>query len=57
MFVISLILSFKNHIISTIRFSALKETLNRKPVKIIETEKRSVLFGQNVFNKYAMQQY
>ena len=42
---------------STIRFSALQETLNRKPIKIIETEKRSVLFGQNVFNKYAMQQY
>ena len=42
---------------STIRFSALKETFNRKPIKIIEKERRSVLFGQNVFNKYAMQQY
>jgi len=42
---------------STIRFSALQETLNRKPIKITEIEKRSVLFGQNVFNKYAMQQY
>lgn len=42
---------------STIRFSALKETLNRIPLKVIETEKRSVLFGKNVFNNYAMQQY
>jgi glutamine synthetase len=42
---------------STIRFSALQETLNRTPVKVMETEKRSVLFGQNVFNKHAMQQY
>ncbi|MGK0453303.1 MAG: glutamine synthetase [Paraglaciecola sp.] len=42
---------------STIRFSALQETLNRKPLKVIETEKRSVLFGKNVFNKHAMQQY
>ncbi|EAQ42232.1 MULTISPECIES: glutamine synthetase III family protein [unclassified Polaribacter] len=42
---------------STIRFAALQETLNRKPVSIIEKERRSVLFGQNVFNKHAMQQY
>ena len=42
---------------STIRFSALQETLNRNPIKVIETEKRSVLFGKNVFNKHAMQQY
>lgn len=42
---------------STIRFSALQETLNRKPLKVVETEKRSLLFGQNVFNKHAMQQY
>ena len=42
---------------STIRLSALQETLNRKPLKVIETEKRSVLFSKNVFNKHAMQQY
>jgi glutamine synthetase len=42
---------------STIRFAALQETLNRKPVSITEKERRSVLFGQNVFNKHAMQQY
>ena len=42
---------------SIIRFNALQETLNRKPIKIIETEKRSSLFGKNVFNNNAMQQY
>ena len=42
---------------STIRFNALQETLNRSTIKIVETEKRSTLFGKNVFNKNAMQQY
>ena len=42
---------------STIRFAALQETLNRDAVKVVESEKRSVLFGQKVFNKHAMQQY
>ena len=42
---------------STIRFAALQETLNRNPLKVEENEKRSVLFGKNVFNKHAMQQY
>ena len=42
---------------STIRFAALQETLNRTPIKVVENEKRSVLFGKNVFNKHAMQQY
>jgi len=42
---------------SIIRFNALQEALNRKPVLVNQTEKRSTLFGQNVFNKYAMQQY
>ena len=42
---------------STIRFAALQETLNRTAVKVVENEKRSVLFGKNVFNKHAMQQY
>ncbi|MCH7524582.1 MAG: glutamine synthetase III [Bacteroidetes bacterium] len=41
---------------STLRFHALKETLNRKPVKIEETEKRSSLFGANVFNETTMRQ-
>ncbi len=42
---------------ATIRFAALQETLNRDAVKVFENEKRSVLFGQKVFNKHAMQQY
>lgn len=42
---------------STIRFAALQETLNRTAIKVVESEKRSVLFGKNVFNKHAMQQY
>lgn len=42
---------------STVRFAALQETLHRSTIKIVENEKRSVLFGKNVFNKYAMQQY
>ena len=42
---------------STIRFSALQETLHRSSIKVVENEKRSVLFGKNVFNKHAMQQY
>ena len=42
---------------SRIRFNALQETLHRTPVKVVQNEKRSTLFSQNVFNKYAMQQY
>jgi glutamine synthetase len=40
-----------------IRYQALKEALNRKPVVVVENEKRSTLFGQNVFNEAAMRQY
>ncbi|QOD62113.1 glutamine synthetase III [Polaribacter haliotis] len=42
---------------SRIRFNALQETLNRNPLKVVQNEKRSSLFGKNVFNKFAMQQY
>lgn len=42
---------------SIIRFNALKQTLKRKALKVSQSEKRSSLFGKNVFNKYAMQQY
>ena len=42
---------------SRIRFNALQETLQRNPIKVVQNEKRSTLFGQNVFNKHAMQQY
>ena len=41
---------------STLRFFAIKETLNRKPIKIVEDVKRSDLFGKNVFNKSTMRQ-
>ncbi len=40
-----------------IRFNALKETLNRKPVKVKENTERSSLFGKNVFNEETMRQY
>lgn len=42
---------------STLRFQALKETLHRKPVIVTEAERRSVLFGNNVFNQTTMLQY
>lgn len=41
---------------STLRFEALKEALNRGAVKITETERRSVIFGENVFNQTTMMQ-
>src|SRR5690606_23549541 len=42
---------------ATLRFQALKETLNRKPVEIIEDERRSELFGRNVFTHSVMRQF
>ncbi len=42
---------------ATIRFHALKETFNRKPVKFKEKGKHSENFGKNVFNYIAMRQY
>ncbi len=42
---------------SNFRFQALKETLNRKPVEFVETQKQSELFGRNVFNEITMRQY
>lgn len=42
---------------STLRFNALQETLHRKPVFIEEKERRSELYGKNVFNEQAMRQY
>lgn len=41
---------------STLRFHAIKETLNRKPLVIEETERRSTSFGANVFNEATMRQ-
>ncbi len=42
---------------ATLRFQALKEASNRIPVKFEETDKKSTLFGSNVFNEKAMKQY
>ncbi len=41
---------------ANIRFQALKETFNRKPIKFKEKGKHSENFGKNVFNYTAMQQ-
>ncbi len=41
---------------STLRFFALQETLNRKPIKVKEDKRRSELFGSNVFNQATMRQ-
>ncbi len=42
---------------STFRFQALKETAGRKPVKVEELDRKSVIFGSNVFNDKAMRQF
>lgn len=42
---------------ATLRFHAVKETLNRVPVPVNETERRSEIFGRNVFNAPSMRQY
>ncbi len=42
---------------STLRFQAVKSTFKRKPVAVTEPERRSAIFGKNVFNEHAMRQY
>jgi glutamine synthetase len=42
---------------STLRFHAVKESMVYKPIFIEEKEKRSDLFGKNVFNENTMRQY
>ncbi len=42
---------------AVLRFNALQEVLNRKPIKVNENKKRSSLFGENVFNKDAMREH
>lgn len=42
---------------STLRFKAISDTFNRKPVVVNEPERRSSIFGKNVFNESAMRQY
>ncbi|KDN56002.1 glutamine synthetase III family protein [Flavobacterium seoulense] len=42
---------------STLRFQALKEASNRKAIHFEETNRKSSIFGSNVFNEKAMKQY
>ncbi|KAA5823368.1 glutamine synthetase type III [Algibacter amylolyticus] len=42
---------------STLRFHAIKESLKIKPILVEEKERRSDLFGKNVFNENAMRHY
>src|SRR5690554_5331386 len=42
---------------STFRFQAVKEANSRKIIHIDETERRSAIFGQNVFNDSSMKQF
>ena len=42
---------------STLRFHAIKESLTRKPLEIKETERRSEIFGANVFNEVSKFKY
>lgn len=42
---------------STFRFQALKETATRIPVKVEELDRKSAIFGSNVFNDKSMRQF
>ncbi len=42
---------------ATLRFQALKEASGRKPVKFEESDRKSNIFGANVFNETAMKHY
>lgn len=42
---------------STLRFDALKASMNRNPIKVDENSKRSLIFGTNVFGLSVMQSY
>ncbi len=42
---------------SVLRFNAIKVAMGRKPVKFDESDKKSNLFGANVFNDKAMKQF
>ncbi|WP_299226607.1 glutamine synthetase III [uncultured Psychroserpens sp.] len=42
---------------STLRFHALKEAYNHKPITVEENQRRSEIFGANVFNESTMRQY
>lgn len=47
----------KNNNMSTLRFHAVKASLERKPLKIKDNQRRSEIFGENVFNEVSMRQY
>lgn len=42
---------------SILRFQAIKETFGRSPIIVNEPERRSSIFGANVFNEFAMRQF
>jgi len=42
---------------SKLRFHAIKESLNHKPIKVDEPTRRSEIFGKNVFNEQSMRQF
>lgn len=42
---------------STIRFNALQQTAGRKPVIVEELDRKSAIFGSNVFNDKSMRQF
>lgn len=42
---------------STLRFNAIKETFNRPVIDVQEPQRRSDIFGTNVFNNAAMRQF
>ncbi|MDR9456796.1 MAG: glutamine synthetase III [Salegentibacter sp.] len=42
---------------STLRFEAIKQTFNRKPVKVEEPARRSEIFATNVFHEDVMRQF
>ena len=44
-------------IMATLRFQALNEASSRKSNPFEETERKSIIFGSNVFNEKAMKQY
>ncbi|MEO0059960.1 MAG: hypothetical protein RLZZ312_1607 [Bacteroidota bacterium] len=46
-----------NTYMSTFRFQAIKEASTRKPIKFEESDRKSNIFGSNVFNDKAMRQF
>ena len=42
---------------STLRFQALHDATHREPVKFEESDRKSALFGKNVFNQASMKQF